>query len=97
MLSAHDVARELRQRLPDPGDVKIHKLAYYCQRWHLARTGEPMFPEAIEAAGADHCEPCAGRSSRPRSVRTPTAGRTWRRTPRYARCSSWSAATSTHW
>jgi uncharacterized phage-associated protein len=49
MLSAHDVARELRQRLPDAGDVKVHKLAYYCQGWHLAWTGEPMFREAIEA------------------------------------------------
>lgn len=49
MLSAHDVARELRRRLPDAGDVKIHKLAYYCQGWHLAWTGEPMFGEGVEA------------------------------------------------
>lgn len=49
MLSAHDVARELRRRLPDAGDVKVHKLAYYCQGWHLAWTGEPIFGEAIEA------------------------------------------------
>jgi uncharacterized phage-associated protein len=49
MLSAHDVARELRQRLPDAGDVKIHKLAYYCQGWHVAWAGEPMFQEPIEA------------------------------------------------
>ena len=31
------------------GDVKIHKLLYYCQGWHLARTGEPLFAEPIEA------------------------------------------------
>jgi uncharacterized phage-associated protein len=49
MLSVHDVARELRQREPHAGDVKIHKLAYYCQGWHLAWTGEPMFPELVEA------------------------------------------------
>lgn len=49
MLSAHDVARELRQRLPQAGDVKIHKLAYYCQGWHIAWAGEPMFLEPIEA------------------------------------------------
>jgi Protein of unknown function (DUF4065) len=49
ILSAHDVARELRQRLPYAGDVKIHKLAYYCQGWHVAWTGEPMFREAVEA------------------------------------------------
>jgi uncharacterized phage-associated protein len=49
MLTAHDVARALRQRLPDAGDLKVHKLAYYCQGWHLTWTGEPMFGEAIEA------------------------------------------------
>lgn len=49
MTSAHDVARELRQRLADAGDVKVHKLAYYCQGWHLAWTGAPMFREVIEA------------------------------------------------
>lgn len=49
MLSAHDVVRELRQRLPQAGDVKIHKLAYYCQGWHVVRTGEPMFREPVEA------------------------------------------------
>jgi uncharacterized phage-associated protein len=49
MLSAHDVAHELRQRQPQAGDVKNHKLVYYCQGWHVAWTGEPMFPEPIEA------------------------------------------------
>ena len=49
MLSAHDVVRELRARLPEAGDVKVHKLAYYCQGWSLAWTGRPMFSEPIEA------------------------------------------------
>jgi uncharacterized phage-associated protein len=48
-VSAHDVARELRQKLPWAGDVKIHKLLYYCQGWHLARHGTPMFEEGVEA------------------------------------------------
>lgn len=48
-VSAHDVARELRRRLPSPGSVKLHKLLYYCQGWHLAWTGRPLFSEAIEA------------------------------------------------
>jgi uncharacterized phage-associated protein len=48
-LSAHDVARELRKRLPGVGDVKVHKLLYYCQGWHLAFTGKPLFPERVEA------------------------------------------------
>lgn len=48
-VSAHDVARELRRRLPVVGAAKIQKLLYYCQGWHLARTGEPLFTEAVEA------------------------------------------------
>lgn len=47
--SAHDIARELRERLPGIGVTKLHKLLYYCQGWHAAWTGEPMFGEEIEA------------------------------------------------
>jgi uncharacterized phage-associated protein len=46
-LSAHDVAAELRRRLPGVGQVKLHKLLYYCQGHHLAHSGEPMFEEAV--------------------------------------------------
>lgn len=49
-ISAHDVAAELRQRFGyDPGAIKIHKLLYYVQGWHLAWVGEPLFRERIEA------------------------------------------------
>jgi uncharacterized phage-associated protein len=48
-VSAHDVATELRLRLPDARAVKIHKLLYYCQGWHLAWTGKPLFAESVEA------------------------------------------------
>jgi uncharacterized phage-associated protein len=48
-VSAHDVARELRRQLPGVGVVVVHKLLYYCQGWHLAWTGEPMFSEGIDA------------------------------------------------
>lgn len=48
-ISAHTVANELRQRLGDVGNVKLHKLLYYCQGWHLAWTGQPLFREVIEA------------------------------------------------
>lgn len=49
-VSAHDVARELRARLPKgTGKAKIQKLLYYCQGWHLAHYGEPMFSDRIEA------------------------------------------------
>lgn len=48
-VSAHDVARELAARLPRLGEVKLHKLLYYCQGWHLGWTGSPLFHEGIEA------------------------------------------------
>ena len=35
--------------MPDVGNVKLHKLLYYCQGWHLGWTGEPMFVDSIEA------------------------------------------------
>jgi uncharacterized phage-associated protein len=49
MVSAHDVAREIRERDPDAGSLKVHKLLYYCQGWHLALNGEALFAEDIEA------------------------------------------------
>jgi uncharacterized phage-associated protein len=48
-VSAHDVARDLRDRLPGVGTVKIHKLLYFAQGLHLGLTGEPIFTEPIEA------------------------------------------------
>jgi uncharacterized phage-associated protein len=48
-VSAHDVADELRRRLGDVGAVKLQKLLYYVQGWHVAHTGEPMFKEPIKA------------------------------------------------
>lgn len=48
-VSAHDVAAELRKRLPDAGVKKIHKLLYYCQGHHLAHFGVPLFREQIAA------------------------------------------------
>jgi uncharacterized phage-associated protein len=49
VLSAHDVAAELRRRLPGLPTVKLHKLLYYCQGRHLADLGESLFPEAVSA------------------------------------------------
>lgn len=49
IVSAHDVAREIRERQPDVGLAKLHKLLYYCQGWALFLNGEPLFSEGIEA------------------------------------------------
>ena len=47
--SAHDVAAELRRRLPGLGTKRLHKLLYYSQGHHLAAVGEPLFGESIGA------------------------------------------------
>lgn len=48
-VSARTVAAELRRRLPGLGTKKQHKLLYYCQGYHLAAFGEPLFRESIAA------------------------------------------------
>ena len=48
-VSAHDVAREIRQQLPRVGILKLQKLLYYCQGWYIAWTDAPLFGEQIEA------------------------------------------------
>jgi uncharacterized phage-associated protein len=47
--SAHDVASELRKRLPGVPVKKLHKLLYYCQGWHAGTFGQPLFTESISA------------------------------------------------
>jgi uncharacterized phage-associated protein len=49
VLSAHDVAEEVRRRAPGLGKVKLYKLLYYCQGHHLATFGAPLFHEQIGA------------------------------------------------
>ena len=48
-VSAHDVAREFRRRIPDAGHAQVHQWSYYAQAWHLILTGAPLFQEEIEA------------------------------------------------
>lgn len=47
--SAAAVAAEIRRRRPRIGKVKLHKLLYYVQGYHLAWEGEPAFSDDIEA------------------------------------------------
>lgn len=48
-MSAHDIAAELRTRLPGLPVKKLHKLLYYCQGHHLATFDRPLFGEQIAA------------------------------------------------
>jgi uncharacterized phage-associated protein len=48
MIGVDDVARYMLTRRSMTA-MKLQKLIYYAQAWHLARTGEPLFREPIEA------------------------------------------------
>jgi uncharacterized phage-associated protein len=47
--SAHDIAAELRRRLPGLGVKKLHKLLYYCQGHQLGTLGEAIFVDDLQA------------------------------------------------
>lgn len=49
MLSAHDVAAAVLAKTGGISAMKLQKLVYYCQAWHLARHRTPLFHEEIEA------------------------------------------------
>lgn len=48
-VSAHDVAALLLRRTGPVSAMKLQKLVYYSQAWHLARHREPLFTEDIQA------------------------------------------------
>lgn len=48
-VSAHDIAAVLRERIPELGAKRLHKLLYYCQGHHLATFEQPLFAETIVA------------------------------------------------
>jgi uncharacterized phage-associated protein len=49
MATAQDVAAAVVERLGTMTAMKLEKIVYYCQCWHLARTDQTMFDEPIEA------------------------------------------------
>jgi uncharacterized phage-associated protein len=49
MSSVHDVAAYILAREGNLSTMKLQKLCYYAQGWHLAWHGRPLYPEAIEA------------------------------------------------
>jgi uncharacterized phage-associated protein len=49
MVTVHDVAAGLLNRVGPMTAMKLQKLVYYCQAWHLARHGEPLFPDDVQA------------------------------------------------
>jgi uncharacterized phage-associated protein len=49
MSNAHDVAAYILEKLGNMSTMKLQKLCYYSQGWHLAWRNEPLFPERIES------------------------------------------------
>jgi uncharacterized phage-associated protein len=49
MPSVHDVATYILRRQGEMSAMKLQKLAYYAQAWHLVWDEQPLFPERIEA------------------------------------------------
>jgi uncharacterized phage-associated protein len=47
--SAHDVAAYILAKLGRMSTMKLQKLVYYCQAWHLVWAEERLFPERVEA------------------------------------------------
>jgi uncharacterized phage-associated protein len=48
-VSAHDVAAYILEKRGTMTAIKLQKLVYYCQAWHLAWEEVPLFAERIEA------------------------------------------------
>lgn len=49
MADVHDVAAAMLTRTGPESPMKLQKLLYYAQAWHLATHGRPLFPDDIEA------------------------------------------------
>lgn len=49
MADVVSVARYILDNVQETTAMKLHKLIYYCQAWHLAWTEHPLFKEKIEA------------------------------------------------
>jgi len=49
MAEVIDVAEYILEKMGETTALKLQKLVYYCQAWHLAWTENPLFKDKIEA------------------------------------------------
>lgn len=49
MTKAIDVAKYLVEKYGEMSAMKLHKLAYYCQAWHMVWFEQELFPEDFQA------------------------------------------------
>ena len=49
MANALDVVKYITEKYGEVSAMKLHKLAYYCQAWHMVWFERELFPENFEA------------------------------------------------
>ncbi|APT91769.1 hypothetical protein CPHO_01235 [Corynebacterium phocae] len=49
MANIFDVSQYLLKLRPDLTEIELHKLCFFAQGWHTAWTGQPLFPDEMEA------------------------------------------------
>ncbi|MEV6607469.1 type II toxin-antitoxin system antitoxin SocA domain-containing protein [Kutzneria sp. NPDC051319] len=77
MLTADDVASVILERSAPWSDaMRLQKLLYYVQAWHLAVTDEPLFPEQIKAWKQGPVVPQVWHSRRDQATRSANAQHT---------------------
>ena len=73
MTTADAVADYLLALADERGDevnnLKLNKLLYYAQAWHLGRYGEPLFPEKFQAWSTGPIIPALYWKYKPWSIR----------------------------
>ncbi|QPK79516.1 SocA family protein [Corynebacterium lizhenjunii] len=49
MANIYDVGQLITELIPNVDKMKLYKLCFFSQGWHLAWTGKPLFPESLLA------------------------------------------------
>ena len=49
MAEIFDVGQYITERIPNVDKLKLHKLCFFSQGWHLAWTGQPLFQAEFQA------------------------------------------------
>ncbi|MER0092028.1 hypothetical protein [Corynebacterium sp. KPL2838] len=61
MADIFDVGQYITERIPNVDKLKLYKLCYFSQGWHLAWTGQPSFKRGGTALFPANCALKPGR------------------------------------
>lgn len=59
MAAILDIGQYITELLPGVDKMKLYKLCYFSQGWHLAWTGKPLFADEFEGWRHAPCLPTA--------------------------------------